>query len=68
MTLLRQNFIRERVIRGTSPSTQEAYIRAIYWLAKHYHRSPDLATDEELKEFLFDLANEKHLSASSLNQ
>jgi integrase/recombinase XerD len=68
MTILRQNFIRELVIRGTSPRTQEAYVRAIYCLAKHYHRSPDLVTDEELKEFLFHLAKEKHLSASSLNQ
>lgn len=68
MTTLRQNFIRELVIRGTSPRTQEAYVRAIYCLAKHYHRSPDLVTDEELKQFLYHLAHEKHLSASSLNQ
>jgi integrase/recombinase XerD len=68
MTTLRQNFIRELVIRGTSPRTQEAYVRAVYCLAKHYRRPPDQLTDEELKNYLFYLANEKHLSASSLNQ
>jgi site-specific recombinase XerD len=37
-------------------------------LAKHYHRSPDSLNDEELKNYMFYLAHEKHLSASSLNQ
>ena len=68
MTTLRQNLIRELVIRGTSPRTQEAYVRAVYCLAKHYRKSPDQLTDEEIKNYLFYLANERHLSASSLNQ
>jgi hypothetical protein len=49
MTTLRQNFIRELVIRGTSPRTQEAYVRAVYCLAKHYCKPPDQLSDEELK-------------------
>ena len=68
MTTLRQNFIRELVIRGTSPRTQEAYVRAVYCLAKHYRKSPDLLSDEELKNYVFYLARERKLSASSLNQ
>jgi integrase/recombinase XerD len=68
MTTLRQNFIRELVIRGTSPKTQEAYVRAVYCLAKHYRRPPDQLSDEELKNYLFYLADQRHLSASSLNQ
>ena len=68
MTTLRQNFIRELVIRGTSPRTQEAYVRAVYCLAKHYCKPPDQLSDEELKSYLFYLARERKLSASSLNQ
>jgi integrase/recombinase XerD len=68
MTTLRQNFIRELVIRGTSPKTQEAYVRAVYCLAKHYRRPPDQLSDEELKNYLFYLADQRHFSASSLNQ
>jgi len=68
MTTLRQNFIRELVIRGTSPRTQEAYVRAVYCLAKHYRKSPDRLNDEELKNYMFYLAHEKQLAASSLNQ
>src|SRR5271169_2287091 len=68
MTTLRQNFIRELVIRGTSPRTQEAYVRAVYFVARHYHKAPDQLSDEELKNYVFYLAQEKKLSASTLNQ
>ena len=51
-----------------SPRTQEAYVRAVYCLAKHYHKAPDNLTDEELKDYLFSQAQERKLSASSLNQ
>jgi integrase/recombinase XerD len=68
MTTLRQNFIRELVVRGTSPRTQESYVGAIYRLAKHYRQAPDGLTDDQLKDYIFHLAHEKKLAASSLNQ
>lgn len=68
MTPLRQNFIRELVVRGTSPRTQESYVGAIARLAKHYHNPPDQLSDEQLKDYVFYLAQEKELSPSSLNQ
>jgi len=68
MTPLRQNFIRELVIRGTSPRTQESYVSAVARLAKHYHQSPDRLTDDQLKDYIFYLAHDKKLAASSLNQ
>ncbi len=68
MTPLRQNFIRELVVRGTSPRTQESYVGAIARLAQHYHQPPDQLSDDQLKGYVFYLAQEKELSASSLNQ
>jgi integrase/recombinase XerD len=68
MTTLRQNFIRELVLRGMSPRTQESYVRWVYCLAQYYHKAPDQLSDEELKNYLFYLAETKKLSASSLNQ
>ena len=68
MTPLRQNFIRELVVRGTSPRTQESYVGAIARLAKHYHQPPDQLSDEQLKDYVFYLAHEKELAPSSLNQ
>jgi integrase/recombinase XerD len=67
MTTLRQNFIRELVIRGMAPKTQEAYVRAVRDLAGHYHKSPDLITDDEVKEYLVHLAEVKQLARSSVN-
>jgi integrase/recombinase XerD len=54
-------------MRGMSPRTHDSYIGVIAGLAKHYHRSPDQLSDEQLKEYLFYLAKEKKLAASSLN-
>ena len=67
MTTLRQDFIRELVIRGTSPRTQESYVAAVYGLAKHYHQAPDQISDEQIKDYMFYLASERELAASSLN-
>lgn len=50
-----------------SPRTQDAYVRAVYFLAKHYRKAPDQLSDEELKNYLFHLA-ERQLAASTLNQ
>lgn len=68
MTALRENFIRELVIRGMALKTQGAYIRAVYFLAKHYHKSPDELSDQELKGYLYYLVQEKKLAPSSVNQ
>jgi hypothetical protein len=67
MTTLRQNFIRELVIRGTSPRTQESYTAAVYGLAKHYHQPPDQISDDQIKDYMFYLASERKLAASTLN-
>jgi integrase/recombinase XerD len=67
MTTLRQNFIRELVIRGMSPRTVDAYVKAMAGLAKHYHQSPDQLSDEQLKDYLLYLAQERKLAAGSLN-
>lgn len=67
MTPLRQQFIRELVIRGMAPKTQEAYVRAVRDLAAHYHKGPDLVTDDEVKDYLVHLAEVKQLARSSVN-
>jgi len=67
MTTLREKFIRELVIRGTSPRTQESYVAAVYGLARHYHLPPDQVSDEQLKDYMFYLAQERKLAPASLN-
>jgi integrase/recombinase XerD len=50
-----------------SPKTVDAYVRAVAALAQHYHRGPDQLREEQLKDYLVYLAQERKLSASSLN-
>src|SRR5438067_2467132 len=68
MSTLRQQLIQELVLRGCSPRTQEAYVSAVYQIAKYYRRSPDQLSDQQIKDYLFYLAEKKKLSASSRNQ
>jgi integrase/recombinase XerD len=68
MTKLRQQLIQELVLRGLSERTQEAYIHQVYHLAKYYRQAPDTLTEEQVRDYLFYLARERHLAASSINQ
>jgi integrase/recombinase XerD len=51
MTELRKRMIDCLQLRGLSERTQEAYVRAVRQLAQHYHKSPDLITEEELRQY-----------------
>jgi len=68
MTTLRQQLIQELVLRGMSARTQEAYIHQVYHLAKYYHQPPDQLSDQQVRAYLFYLAHERKLSASTINQ
>jgi integrase/recombinase XerD len=67
MTPLRQQLITALTLRGHAPKTREAYIRAVAALATHYHRSPRVISNEEIKAYLLHLHQERKLSASTLN-
>ena len=59
MTELRKRMIECLQLRGFSKSTQEAYLRAVRQLAEHYKKSPDLITEEELRQYFLDIKNVK---------
>lgn len=67
MTPLRAQMIRDLTIRGLSPRTQHLYLRAVYWLAKHYRRCPSKISDEEIHAYLYELINVRKLAPSTLN-
>lgn len=68
MSPLRQQLIEELVLRGCAERTQEAYIQQVYQLAKFYRQSPDQLSNEQVRQYLFHLASERKLAASSINQ
>jgi integrase/recombinase XerD len=64
MTPLRQRMMEDLQLRGLSAKTQDAYLRAVRQLAEHYHKSPDLVTEEELRQYFLYLKNDKQVSRS----
>jgi integrase/recombinase XerD len=60
MTPLRQRLIDELTRRNYSPRTVRNYVAAVARTAKHFNRSPDLLTRDQLRDF------QLHLIAQSL--
>lgn len=65
MTELRKKMIECLQLRGFSERTQEAYTRAVRQLAEHYHKSPDLITEEELRQYFLYIINVKRYSRNT---
>jgi integrase/recombinase XerD len=62
MSPLQQRMLEDMQLRGLSARTQEAYARAVWQLAQHYHRSPEQLSDEELRQYFLYLLNEKKIA------
>jgi len=62
MTELRKRMIECLQLRGLSERTQDMYVRAVRQLAEHYRKSPDLITEEELRQSFRYIKNIKHYS------
>jgi integrase/recombinase XerD len=67
MTPLRQRMIEAMQLRGLAERTQESYLGAVQQLARHYGTSPDLLTEEQLRQYFLYLRNEKHLAPNTTN-
>ncbi len=65
MTPLRQRMLEDMQLRGLAVRTQESYGHAVEQVAKHYQKSPELLSEEELRQYFLYLRNEKHASRSS---
>src|SRR5262252_5852750 len=55
MSPLRARMIEDMKLAGLAPTTQEIYLQAVRSLAKHYHRSPELLAEEEVRRYLLDV-------------
>jgi site-specific recombinase XerD len=66
MTELRKRMIECLQLRGLSERTQEAYTRAVRQLAEHYHKSPALITEEELRQYFLFIKNVKRYSRTTM--
>ena len=57
MNTLHERMIQDMQLRGFFPRTQQSYARAVRKLADHCHKSPDLVTDEELRQYFLYRTN-----------
>ena len=65
-THLRQRMIEDMQLRGLAERTQEMYVIVVRQLAEHYGKSPDLITEEELRQYFLYLKNDKQSSRSTI--
>jgi integrase/recombinase XerD len=66
ITPLRQQMQQDLQLAGLSERTQEAYLRAVRQLAAHFRQAPDQLTENQLREYLLYLKNDKQFAPSSL--
>ena len=62
MTELRRRMDEDMVVRGMAARTREGYLAAVTGLAKHYRRSPDQISDEDVQAYLLHLIRDRHRS------
>lgn len=67
MTALRQRLLEDLRLRNYSPRTEEAYVAAVAKLARHFNRSPDQLSGEDIRAFQVHLLAKKS-SWSQFNQ
>jgi integrase/recombinase XerD len=67
MTKLREQMIQDMVLRGMAPSTRRAYLQAVTKFARHYNRSPDRISNEDVKAYLLYLHLEEKRATSTCN-
>jgi integrase/recombinase XerD len=65
MTELRRLMLQAMTVRGLARRTQQSYVSAVRRLAKHYGRSPDQLTAEEIQSYLARLIAVDGLSWST---
>lgn len=66
MSPLRAQYIGLLTLRGYTQRTQESYVNAVAALGRHYERSPDRLSDEQVRDYLLGL-HQRGLSRSTIN-
>jgi len=65
MTELQRRMIQDMELRNLKENTQKAYLDAVKDLARHYNRSPDLLSEEEIRRYFVDLTKVRRCAKST---
>lgn len=65
-SLLRQRMHEDLQLAGLADGTQTLYLRVVKQLAAHYRKAPDQLTEQQVRDYLLYLKNERRCSPSTL--
>lgn len=65
MDTVREKMLAELQLRGIAPRTQTAYLREIAKLEKYFKKSPEELGEEEVKEYLVHMLEDRGLSSGT---
>lgn len=65
MGMLRDKMEGDLTLKGFAANTQRCYLRCARHFAEHYHRSPALLGEREIKDFLLHLVKDKGASPAT---
>jgi integrase len=68
MTPLRQRMLDTLQLRGLSQCTCESYIRSVARLARHYRRSPDALSADDVQQYPLHLLRNRKLARTTVTQ
>lgn len=60
-------FLEDLKLSGKEPRTQQAYVRAVRKFAEFLGHSPDLATEDQLRNYLLSAKESKNWAGSTIN-
>ncbi len=66
MTPLRKRMTEDLQLKGYSPATQQAYLKAVEKLARHYKKNPAEISEEELRAYFLHLAQVEHCARGTM--
>jgi site-specific recombinase XerD len=68
MTTIRAQFIQQMQLKGYSKNSIQTYVDCLIGISKFYKTSPDLLSDQQIRDYLQYCIVEKKLSTSYINQ
>ena len=66
MSPLQKRMVEDMCLQRFSPTTQDSYVRAVKLLTRHYGKSPDLLTEEEIRAYFVHLTCERKLARPTI--
>ena len=66
MTALRQRMLEDMKIRNLALNTQDSYLLQVSQFARHFGKSPEVLSPEDIRAYQLYLTQEKKLSAKSI--